>query len=317
MSKIIRETLHIEPTTRCTLACPACPRTTWHTLTNRPVAKSDLDVSALDKFLDCDAGRLIKHFSLCGDYGDSIYYPDLFKLIKKFRDRVSFSITTNGSRQSIHFWKNLAGILNQNDTVVFSIDGLEHTNHLYRVNSDWPSIMQGVDIMSQSPVKVHWKTIIFQFNYDRLAEIKSFATSKGATFHAEKTYRYGQQELIPPSNFVETNHLFQKEYNENLEIEIEPRCEQEAAVVTADGYFFPCCYIRHPQTLYKSQLWKQKSRWLDKLKITHTSYDQALLVVRDWEQYVRQNSLEKSDKVDVLCRMLCRKGCVQDNKVSI
>ena len=35
--------LHVETTTRCTLACPACPRTTWHNITKHPVKKEDLD----------------------------------------------------------------------------------------------------------------------------------------------------------------------------------------------------------------------------------------------------------------------------------
>ena len=51
--------LHIEPTTRCILACPACPRTTWQQITKRPVAKEDLDIDLLEQFLDCDGGKKI------------------------------------------------------------------------------------------------------------------------------------------------------------------------------------------------------------------------------------------------------------------
>lgn len=309
--------LHIETTTRCTLACPACPRTVWHNVTKRPVTKSDLNIDHLKKFLDCDSGKQLKTFLLCGDYGDPIYYPDLFDLITQFRDQVNFRIVTNGSRQSTTFWKKLSEILTKDDTVIFSIDGLEHTNHLYRINSDWTSIMNGLDIMSHGSANIHWKTIVFKFNYDKLKEIKSFAESKGATFHAEKTHRYGNQDLQPPTEYIETNHLFRDEFVNNSQIEIEPRCEKIAKVITADGHLFPCDWIRNPHTLYKSQLWKQKSQWLEKLKIETTTYDQALLVIRDWENYVRQNGLNDPEKVDVLCKMLCRKGCVSDNTIKI
>jgi len=317
MTTLQTKSLHIEPTTRCTLACPACPRTTWHSITKRPVTKSDINIDHLEKFLDCNAGRQIKTFFLCGDYGDSIYYPDLFNLINRFRDRVNFQIVTNGSKQSITFWQKLSEVLTKDDKIIFSIDGLEHTNHLYRVNSNWSSIMHGVDIMSRGPAKIHWKTIVFKFNYDKLEEIKAFAESKGATFHAEKTHRYGNQNLQPPIEYVETNHLFRNEFVTNSIIEIEPRCEKDATTITADGYLYPCDWIRNPQTLYKSQLWKQKDQWLEKLKIENTTYDQALLVVRDWENYVKQNSLTNPEKVDVLCKMLCRKGCVSDNTIKI
>jgi MoaA/NifB/PqqE/SkfB family radical SAM enzyme len=310
--------LHIETTTRCTLVCPACPRTIWQDIIKQPVIKEDLDVDLLEKFLDCDTGKTINRLILCGDYGDSIYYPDLFKLIQRFRDRVSFNIETNGSRQTEKFWNTLAGLVTEKDIISFSIDGLEDTNHLYRINSDWASIMMGLDIMVKSPAQVRWKTIIFKFNYDKLSEIKNFAINKGATWHAEKTHRYGNIDLEPPEEkYIETNHVFQSQFVSNHQIEIEPRCEKDAKVISASGYLFPCDWIRNPRTLYKSQLWKQKSRWLDKLHIKDNTYDQAILVVRDWENYVRQNSLAGSENVDVLCKMLCRKGCVADNKIEI
>ena len=52
-----------------------------------------------------------------------------------------------------------------------------------------------------------------------------------------------------------------------------------------------------------------------KLKIENNTLDQALLSVRDWENYVRQESLNASDNVEVLCKMLCRKGCVANNRI--
>jgi sulfatase maturation enzyme AslB (radical SAM superfamily) len=282
------------------------------------VGKEDLDVDLLEKFLDCDTGKTIDNFIMCGDYGDSIYYPDLFKLIQRFRDQVSFRIETNGSRQTEKFWHTLAELLTEKDTVSFSIDGLEDTNHLYRINSDWESIMMGLDIMARSPAQVHWKTIIFKFNYDKLSEIKKFASDKGATWHAEKTNRYGNDAFKPPTEqHILVDHIFQSQFVNNHQIEIEPRCEKDAMTMSASGYLFPCDWIRNPQTLYKSQLWKQKSRWLDKLHMKDNTYDQAILVVRDWENYVRQNSLTGSDNVDVLCKMLCRKGCSSERKVEI
>jgi MoaA/NifB/PqqE/SkfB family radical SAM enzyme len=309
--------LHIETTTRCILACPACPRTIWRDITKQPVNKEDLDVDLLEKFLDCAGGNQISHFHLCGDYGDSIYYPDLFELIKRFRNKVRFTIVTNGSRQTETFWNTLAGLVTAKDCIIFSIDGLEDTNHLYRINCDWPSIMMGLDIMVKSPAQVRWKTIIFKFNYDKLFEIKTFANNKGAIWHAEKTHRYGNIDLEPPQDFVEVNHVYQDKFADGQQIEIEPRCEKEAATVSASGYFYPCDWIRNPKTFYKSQLWKQKDRWLEKVNMNHNNYDQAIQAIRDWENYIKQNMLSDPGKVDVLCKMLCRKGCVTDNKINL
>ena len=74
--------LHVEVTNRCTLECPACPRTIWKEVIKKPVNKSDLSINAFEKFMDCDAGQKVKTLLLCGDYGDCIYYPDLFNFIK-------------------------------------------------------------------------------------------------------------------------------------------------------------------------------------------------------------------------------------------
>jgi len=165
-----------------------------------------------------------------------------------------------------------------------------------------------LDIMSKSNVKIKWQTIVFSFNYDQLDTIKTFAESKGAEFFSLQTHRYGDDSLIPPSQYIESHYLFKEDYNNNHDILINPRCNSEK-VITADGYLLPCDWIRNPGTFYKSQLWKQKSQWLDRLNLRYTTYDQALLVVEDWANHVRQSSLNKLPTVDVLCKMKCREEC--------
>jgi MoaA/NifB/PqqE/SkfB family radical SAM enzyme len=308
--------LHIELTNRCVLGCPACPRTQWEEILKRPVEKTDLDYHDLAKFLDCEQGKKINSFLLCGDYGDTIYYPHLFDFLQYFRDNKSYHIHTNGSYRNKDFWLKLADTLTDQDTITFSIDGLEDTNHVYRINSNWNSIMLGLDIMSASKTKVIWKTIIFQHNYKQLAEIKKIALDKGCKFTAEKAHRFGNTDFEPPSEFVESNHVYQEIFNHDHSIEIHPSCTKEKTV-SCDGYLYPCDWIRNPRTLYKSQLWKQKDNWLSKLNIKHTNYDEASTVVESWANWVRESSLAHSPLVDVLCRMKCRNGCQQNRYIEV
>lgn len=308
--------LHLELTTRCILACPGCARTQWSDLLKRPVQKFDLDYHALDKFLDCEQGQKIDGFVLCGDYGDPIYYPQLFEFLDHFRATKKFNLHTNGSHRNQEFWHRLAGTLNQNDRIIFGIDGLEDTNHIYRINSDWHSIMTAVDTMAKSSTQVTWQTIVFKYNYQHLEQIKEFATQKGCKFTAEKTHRFGNNELAPPDNFIEINHSFNDRFVHEHDIEIDPSCEREK-VISANGFMYPCDWIRNPKTLYKSLLWKQKEKWLDKLDIRTTTYDQAMVVVRDWADWVRESSLLQRSTVDVLCKMKCRKNCQQNKFLEI
>ena len=308
--------LHVELTNRCVLECPGCPRTQWRDLVKKSVPKTDLNGVDLERFLDCAQGKKIDEFILCGDYGDAIYYPELFDFLSRFRNNKKFDIVTNGSYRDEKFWNRLSEILTPDDVITFSIDGLRDSNPIYRINSDWDSIMLGVDIITRGTARVRWKTIVFAHNYTQLSDIKKFALDKGCEFTAEKTHRFGQEGLEPPRHLIETNHLFREEYISDHSIEIEPGCMNEKTI-SCDGYLYPCDWIRNPRTLYKSLLWKQKERWLSKLAIRHTDLDSALQTVQDWANWVKQSSLEQSPTVDILCRMKCRKGCRQNRYLEI
>lgn len=312
---MINQSLHIELTSRCTLECPACPRTIWKDILKYPVAKTDLDITHLDTFLNCNEGKQINHFVLCGDYGDPIYYPKLFDFIRHFRSTKTFSIHTNGSYQTEKFWNTLSKLLCPDDNIIFGIDGLEDTNHLYRKNSNWASIMLGLDIMSQGSAKIYWQTIIFNFNYKILDNIQKFAESKNASFFTIMSHRFGDDSLMPPEEYIETHYLYNEEYNTKNVLTIVPQCEKER-VITSDGYCLPCDWIRNPKTFYKSELWKQKSRWIEKLKLDNTTLDQAMIVVKDWARYVQQSGTSHPDKVNVICKMKCRAGCPSPNKLN-
>ena len=307
--------LHVEVTNRCTLECPACPRTIWKEVIKKPVNKSDLSINAFEKFMDCDAGQKVKTLLLCGDYGDCIYYPDLFNFIKRFRHK-KFDFRTNGSHRTKEFWLRLTQLVTSDDTITFGIDGLEDTNHLYRKNSNWASIMTAVDIMIKSPAHVKWQTIAFAFNQDSLQDIKTFAESKGAEFFVRKTHRYGDDSLKPDSSLIEINYEWQESFRAADPIIIKPQCDI-AKVITADGYYLPCDWIRNPRTFYKSDLWKERADWFDKMSIDKINLDQGNELINKWKELVIEKGKTGSPKLDHLCKMRCRQGCVQSNLVDI
>jgi MoaA/NifB/PqqE/SkfB family radical SAM enzyme len=289
--------MHIEPTSRCTLACPACPRTWFSETFNRPFPKQDLDVDALEKFLDCQSGTQVTEFILNGNHGDPIYYPDLFKLISRFRSSKTLKISTNGSYQKPEFWNKLSSLLTPNDTVYFSIDGLEHNNHLYRRNSDWNSIMEGLSILAQGPSRVVWKTLYFSYNINDIDQIKALAHSKGVEFFVEPSSRYGDEALQPNENFIDTSRL----YKHNIStIDIEPQCGNPAEYISADGYYWPCCMITSMYSLHKTSLWKDRDNW----KISNQTLDSAREQVLRWRQAILDNPADAHD----VCKMSCKPG---------
>ena len=299
-----KDYLHLETTNRCTLKCPGCPRTVWQNLIKQPIQKADLNPDHLKSFLDCKSMEDIDKFTLCGDYGDTIYYPHLFRLIKMFREK-AFTIQTNGSYKSKEWWTELNRLLTDRDRIIFGIDGLGDQNLKYRVNANWKSIETAVDVLSKGPAKLIVQTLVFEFNYKNLDVIREWAESKGMEWFSLKTARFGMDKSIMPKDNrnVMTGEMYKPEYEQKIPMEIKPNC-LFSSIVTSDGYFMPCDWIRNPLTMYRSELYLQREKWMDRLQIKNITLDDAYLVLEEWMDNVKSKGM--AGQAEVLCKMKCR-----------
>jgi MoaA/NifB/PqqE/SkfB family radical SAM enzyme len=297
--------LQIETTSRCTLKCPACSRTEFNKVTNKPYPNYDIDPDILYNFLNCNLGKEIDTLFLCGDYGDSIYYPKLFYFLEKFKPTKNIILVTNGSHRNEKFWNELCSRLDCNDTIVFSVDGWDHESNIkYRINSDWDSIMLGIDIVAKHNIKLEWETNIFSFNYNYLDKIKQIAESKGAAFICKKTGRFGENFLRPPKdNLIDINEIYNSSYSlPDPNLVIVPQCEgRRRNSIMAQHYFVPCGWISSPRSLYKSQVWKNKDAWsiIDK-----TLDDLQENTLTPWVESIKNNM----STCETICKMKCKEG---------
>lgn len=286
----------IEGTTRCTLACPGCPRTWFSETFDRPFPKHDLDPAVLERFLDCESGHAVKQFSFNGNHGDVIYWPGLFDTLERFRHSKTYRISTNGSHQKSDFWCRLKDVLTEQDTVMFSIDGLEHNNHLYRKNTNWASIMQAINIMRTSRARLVWKTLVFSFNETEIDQIQSRAQDLGMIFTADYTSRFGDDQLKPST---EQKILTDRLYQDRQEVEMDPRCS-DLEYISAEGYFWPCCMISSYYTLHQTWLWKERDLW----RIDNQTLDQARVRLQELKNTIVQDP----KNAHPICKMHCKKG---------
>ena len=190
-------TIHIEPSSRCTIACPQCPRTEYidrmHT--------QDCDIAAM-----VAACRGFDDVLMCGNHGDPIYHRDFHGLIKALKhehaDR-SIRIITNGAFRGQQWWETTADLLRHDrDSISFSIDGLPYNNHLYRVNSDWPSIELGIKTLRRvnPTLRLVWKWIAFQYNQDDAAAAITLARELGMNrFTLVSSVRYEPDHWLTPT----------------------------------------------------------------------------------------------------------------------
>ena len=247
---------HIEPTSKCTLECPLCDRT-WFYETFKKRNLHEINIEHLVNFVGPNAD-----VDMCGNNGDPIYHSDFHTLCRRLKNNnCKLSITTNGSAKTKKWWNELNAILDDNDLVTFSIDGLEDTNHLYRKNAKWKSIMDAVEVLKDRKYKMIWKYIVFKHNQHQINEAKELSISLGFDhFRLEKSDRWlDEKGLMPDKEYVDGYHEHQKAVlvDAKYESNMSPACLKNdvptsSLYIDSEGDFYPCCWMGTHRYKYKS-----------------------------------------------------------------
>ena len=267
---------HIELSSKCTLRCPRCARQE----VPDSLVNTELDLEFFQRnFTPEFVLNNVEKITFCGDDGDPIYAHDLIAVIQYIKSikPVEIVIVTNGSHKKTEWWTQLGSVLDSSDTVHFSIDGWDDaSNNLYRVNSDFASIIDGISALrSTSDCQIVWAAIAFRFNEDRLDSMKHLAKQLDIDiFQLTKSTKFGSiypsygidDPLQPSVKFVSTSHRFEREISEltyrgswtpthskNIELYnqtpsrngVTPLCEigNKGLYIDARGRLFPCCWV--------------------------------------------------------------------------
>ena len=267
---------HIEISSKCTLRCPRCARQE----VPNGLVNTELDLEFFKRnFTPEFVLANVEKITFCGDDGDPIYAHDLIPVIQYIKSirPVEIVIVTNGSHKKTKWWCELGSVLDSGDTVHFSIDGWDNvSNNMYRVNSDFESIMDGISALrGSSDCQLIWAAIAFQFNEDRLDSMKHLAKQLDIdVFQLTKSTKFGSiypsygidDPLQPSEKFVSKSHRFEREiseltyrgswtpiHNKNIELYsktknrngVVPLCEigNKGLYIDARGRLFPCCWV--------------------------------------------------------------------------
>lgn len=264
---------HIEISSRCTLKCPRCARQECPTtLINTELNLDFFKRNFTKEFIIENVNKI----TFCGDDGDPIYAPDLIPVIQYFKSikpTIEFVIVTNGSYRKSEWWQELAETLTSNDHIHFSIDGYNNeSNNLYRVNSDFDSIIKGIKVItSHSLCLTTWACIVFKFNQHHLEWMEVQAKTLDMDFfqitHSTKfgsVYpAYGDKDpLEPDKKYVSNSDRFTRTikelsgrrapvpsnfYYDNRKSfdDITPLCGigNKGTFINSQGLLFPCCWV--------------------------------------------------------------------------
>ena len=172
--------LNIDSSSRCNLSCPGCGRT-QRIKNNTNFDISDMPMQYFYALLRPENRVTHLTYNLC--LSDPIYsgvFIEQLEYLNSLDQRPKVNMSTNASGRNEKWWKNLALLLDKNDRVEFAIDGLEDTNHIYRINSKWPSIIKGIKTLRESwPGKMMWRYVIFEHNWHQIKEAKQLALDLG------------------------------------------------------------------------------------------------------------------------------------------
>ena len=234
--------LHIEPTDVCQAACPLCARETDPNFNKSN--KHHLRIEHVQQhFTDRVIARLDKMF-MCGNYGDpaaGYYTMDIYNYFRKINPNIVLGMNTNGAIQSTFFWHALGKLFNQpKDYCVFSIDGLEDTNHVYRKNVNWEKLMSNAQAYIAAGGSAHWDMLVYKHNQHQVDACEQLARDMGFNWFRAKVSKRGFTDRLEfPIGWQEPG------------IKKGPiRChvlDEKSMYIDAQGRLNPCCWLGSTQ----------------------------------------------------------------------
>ncbi len=198
---------------------------------------------------------------------------EIFSYLKKINPTIRILLNTNGGARNVDFWKALADLKIR---VVFSIDGLEDTNHLYRRNVKWQNLMNNVNAFIKNGGNAIWELLIFKHNQHQIEEAKKLSKELGFVsfnysfserwqdFNSEGEYRNITQIQVDnyiiakpenqSDNFIKiqnnialSKNQYQNDKQNNFFLK-KIRCwacneNKKEIYLRANGYVSPCCIL--------------------------------------------------------------------------
>ena len=74
------------------------------------------------------------------------------------------SMNTNAGARDEAWWTELAQIYGRMGAVIFSVDGLRDTNHIYRQNVVWDNVERNMRAFINAGGRARWDFLIFEHN---------------------------------------------------------------------------------------------------------------------------------------------------------
>lgn len=287
-------TIHLEVTQNCQASCPMCDRNQNGGALNPHINLDELTLEDCKRIFEPEFIGQLKTMYMCGNLGDPIVARDTLEIFEYFRQHnptMWLSMNTNAGAKDKLWWAKLANVLGRNSAVIFSVDGLADTNHLYRQGVVWDNVERNMKAFIAAGGRARWDFLIFDHNQHQVEEAKALSEMWGCEkFVAKKTGRFITQdskkkeshqavnrkgektvELKKP-NDKHTNSALKKQtllelkygsmdnYYEQTPIRCKVK-DEGSLFITAEGLALPCCWTAGRMYKWWHQDPKQEQIW--------------------------------------------------------
>lgn len=188
------KTVHLEMTEACNASCPMCARNLNGGEVSPLLHGAELTISDIEQIFPPEFIKQLDRLYMCGNYGDPAVAKDTLEAFAYFREhnaKINLSMHTNGSMKKPEWWAELAGVIGRKGYVIFGLDGLEDTNHLYRQGTVWSKIMENAQAFIAAGGRARWDYIVFAHNEHQVETARSLAESMGfEKFNVKKSNRF-------------------------------------------------------------------------------------------------------------------------------
>ena len=262
--------IHLEISNRCQASCPMCDRNIRGGIDNPLINKSDWTIEEFKNVITPEVIQQVSVIYFCGNFGDPCVNNDLPLMLEYIREHdkdLAVHIHTNGSMRKPEWWASIAKYMNTEwSWIVFSIDGMEDTHHLYRIGTTFQQATDNAKAFIDAGGQAHWAFLRFKHNEHQVEQARQKASELGFAkfalkdtnrFHGDEKYAVWDENknvthyLEPASSstmkFIPREMLNVESVKKWVsEVKIDCQVQKvEEVYVDVFGHLYPCCFLAH------------------------------------------------------------------------
>lgn len=201
---------HIELTTRCNASCPSCSRNRAGGPVVDGLEMNELTIDDIKRMFPVEIAENLVGINYCGNLGDPGIAKDLLEILEYFKSVnkegiLAQQVRTNGGMRNPDYWAKLGNFFSKQSKpqdshlfnrggIVFSVDGLQDTNHIYRRGVKWEKLYANMKAYSDNGGYGNgiWEWLLFEHNQHQVEEAKALADELGFVFVIKTPMGFGE-----------------------------------------------------------------------------------------------------------------------------